>query len=692
LETAQRYRAFISYSHSDETWATWLHRALEAYRVPGRLVGRETAFGPAPASLRPIFLDRGDLPAAADLKARVGGALERSNFLIVVCSPAAAHSRFVNDEILEFKRLHGEAHVLSVVVAGEPLASEWRGHEQLECFPRALRFRLGGDGALSDEPAEPIAADLRPGRDGRRATVQKLAAGMLGVGLDEFVRRDDQRRHNRLIGLLAASLTGTVAMGALTFVAVAERNEAQAQRNEARAQRAQAEGLIEFMLGDLKDKLEPVGRLDVLDAVGKRAMAYYAAQDQRGLDDPASLGQRARVMHLMGDLKQQRGDLDGALGLFKEAARSTGQLLARRPNDPRLIFDHAQSVYWVGALAQKRGQMAEARTELEAYRDLAQRLVQLDPANQDYREEAADASFDLGVVKLKTHRADEAAANFSEALAIFQDRAAKAPGDRDRQFELAQGHGWFADVELARGRPDAAVGHRLIERSIYQAILDKTPSDATANYSMVVNRRKLAAILTAQGKPQAAALELAAGALVVERLIALEPASANYREEGADTYVALATAELAAGQSATAAARRALELAEGLAREDAGHVKWRMQLGQARLLQMQIAEAAAAGPSARMAALAPAGKEAAELLRLAAAQPNDRNLAAVAAEAGVLAATAALSGRNDEARASWSKARAVLDAAQAVGPDPLDAEGQALEVKLRSRLGAPAGR
>ena len=30
MESAFRYRAFISYSHRDETWARWLHRGLEA--------------------------------------------------------------------------------------------------------------------------------------------------------------------------------------------------------------------------------------------------------------------------------------------------------------------------------------------------------------------------------------------------------------------------------------------------------------------------------------------------------------------------------------------------------------------------------------------------------------------------------------------------------------------------------------
>ncbi len=53
-----KYRAFISYSHSDEGWAKWLHRSLETYRVPKHLVGTETAFGPVPERFAPVFRDR----------------------------------------------------------------------------------------------------------------------------------------------------------------------------------------------------------------------------------------------------------------------------------------------------------------------------------------------------------------------------------------------------------------------------------------------------------------------------------------------------------------------------------------------------------------------------------------------------------------------------------------------------------
>ena len=62
-----RYRAFLSYSHRDTAWGKWLHGALEGYRVDKDLIGRETAAGPVPKALRPIFRDREDFSAGHSL-------------------------------------------------------------------------------------------------------------------------------------------------------------------------------------------------------------------------------------------------------------------------------------------------------------------------------------------------------------------------------------------------------------------------------------------------------------------------------------------------------------------------------------------------------------------------------------------------------------------------------------------------
>jgi len=62
-----RYIAFLSYSHRDRQIAEWLHRELETYRVPKRMIGTATPLGPVPARLHPIFKDREELSAAGSL-------------------------------------------------------------------------------------------------------------------------------------------------------------------------------------------------------------------------------------------------------------------------------------------------------------------------------------------------------------------------------------------------------------------------------------------------------------------------------------------------------------------------------------------------------------------------------------------------------------------------------------------------
>ncbi|HEX7759553.1 MAG TPA: toll/interleukin-1 receptor domain-containing protein, partial [Caulobacteraceae bacterium] len=415
MDADQHYWAFISYSHDDGVWAKWLHRALESYRVPRHLVGRDTGRGPAPARLRPIFRDRDDMAADPDLKERLRTILAQSANLIVVCSPQAATSAWVEDEILTFKRLHGERGVLPVIVDGEPNAGDTPGRAAEECFPNALRFHLEADGTLGTRLAEPVAADLRPGGDGRRSAVLKVLAGMLGCDLDELVRRDTARRHRRMVALTAASLVVSLVMTGLTFTAIRARSEAQAERDR-------AEGLIEFMLVDLRKKLEPAGRLDILDAVGARSMDYYASQSSSRLEASA-LGRRARVLQLLGSLRDTRGDLNAALTMFEAAAKSTGELLERDPDNPARIFDHAQSVYWVGYMAQRQGRLAQAQARFEDYRRLAQRLVAIDPRREDWRAELAYADTDLGVVMLKQHRTAPAAEAFAGALPILRARA-----------------------------------------------------------------------------------------------------------------------------------------------------------------------------------------------------------------------------------------------------------------------------
>lgn len=201
-KASPNYWAFISYSHHDSRWGRWLHRALETYRVPRRLVGRSGRDGSVPARISPVFIDRDELPTSASLSENIGEALRGSRYLIVICSPHAAASNWVNEEIRRFKMAGGADRILCLIVAGEPNASDKPELGELECFPEAVRYDITETGAIGESRAEPIAADLRKGGDGVHRAKMKLIAGVLGLNFDDLMRRE--RRRQRIRATLAA--------------------------------------------------------------------------------------------------------------------------------------------------------------------------------------------------------------------------------------------------------------------------------------------------------------------------------------------------------------------------------------------------------------------------------------------------------------------------------------------------------
>lgn len=187
-----RYSAFISYSHSDSAWAKWLHNRLETYVVPPSFRSQQVV-NQKTGRLRPVFRDRDELPGAASLSNAIVGALSDSAFLVVVCSPRAAKSIYVNREVECFRSLGRPDNILAIIVDGEPGAQS-KGNSEVECFPVAM---LPTDEADSSH-AEPLAADARAQGDGKKLAVLKVLAAILGTNLGELRKRDAIRQRRLL--------------------------------------------------------------------------------------------------------------------------------------------------------------------------------------------------------------------------------------------------------------------------------------------------------------------------------------------------------------------------------------------------------------------------------------------------------------------------------------------------------------
>ena len=233
-----------------------------------------------------------------------------------------------------------------------------------------------------------------------------------------------------MTAVTAAALLAMLVMGVLTAFAVSARQEAERQRGE-------AEGLVEFMLTDLRGKLKGVGRLDVMTAVNERALGYYAREDLSTL--PAnSLERWARVLHALGEDDEGRGNLDAASAKFRQAARATAALLNQAPNDPDRIFAHAQSEFWLGTIDFERKRFATAETEFLSYKALADRLIAIAPQKTKYRLEAEYAEGDLCTVAFKRAPKDVKGAIRHCGAALSQIREAALHPDKENSSESAR--------------------------------------------------------------------------------------------------------------------------------------------------------------------------------------------------------------------------------------------------------------
>ena len=93
-------------------------KRLEAYRLPRRLVATSQNVDITTRRIKPIFRDAVEFSAGYDLTTSVREALEKSDYLVVLCSPNSAQSVWVGREIELFRALHGRTHILGALIDG----------------------------------------------------------------------------------------------------------------------------------------------------------------------------------------------------------------------------------------------------------------------------------------------------------------------------------------------------------------------------------------------------------------------------------------------------------------------------------------------------------------------------------------------------------------------------------------------
>ena len=204
---AFEYDAFISYSHRDLKWAKWIQEKLETFHIPD---GADEPF--TNRRRMRVFRDQTDL-AGVEVTTSLRRELRLSRFLIVVCSPNSAASRWVNDEVAYFEGLGRQDNIIAFIVDGEPDSD----NPALECYPP--RMRSTGERSMLGANVQEI---------GKVKALLKVVSLLIGVRFNRLVDREKQRRRRNAITIAAILLVVSASLAALLW-----RNAEISRRNKA---------------------------------------------------------------------------------------------------------------------------------------------------------------------------------------------------------------------------------------------------------------------------------------------------------------------------------------------------------------------------------------------------------------------------------------------------------------------------
>ena len=468
------YKAFICYSHKDETWARWLHRALESYRIPRDLVGRGGATGQIPKKLYPIFRDREELSSATDLSDTVKVALEDSAALIVICSPHAVQSRWVNEEIKYFQYLGRGQRVYSVIVDGNPEATD----PEYACFPPSLLIDMAG------ERHEPLAADARKEADGRVLANLKLLSSLLGISLEDLRKRDLRRRQRRWgLAIVAIVTVAVLAFFTAWFRIAAEKSE---ELNKER--RSQVEELVTLKLNDLRTMFTLENDPEDLDK-----LKDWNEQELKELILSAGKGEKAPINYAInlreqGINLQKEGKTDEALEKFRQSWALIAVTYHRDRADQNAFFELGQAEFWIATVFLDMGLLDKAEDGILSYAEITRRLVNSQLGHDKFLMEVSYILSNIAYIERARGKEDlDRALRLYQSIVEYNQLALVLdPSIKYYHTELMRSISELADAQLNICDLEGALASREQQVSMGEAFLQEL------NESKIVERTAFA--------------------------------------------------------------------------------------------------------------------------------------------------------------------------------------------------------
>jgi len=429
-------------------------------------------------------------------------------------------------------------------------------------------------------------------------------------------------------------------------------------RHDAERRQKQAEDLVGFMLGDLNDKLREVQRLDILQAVDDKAMAYFASLPTDDVTD-AALTMRIDALQKIGGVRQDQGNIPAALESFEAASALAKQMLQRAPEDVARQAEYANSLTWIGAAYWFQGNLDKAKANFETASRKLREAVAAKPTDSDLSLRLSSALTNTGrVLELKGEFA-AAEPYYQAVLQIFRDLSAREPKKAQWRVELGYAYNNLGKLALEEGHLDQAILAYGADLEIKRKLVAEDAQNHDAQQALAVSNAILGRTLALCARLDDARQHLQEAVESLKSLLEFEPRNTEWQ------YLAARYSEQLGGvlrqQMAFEAAARvddeSLRILQALTRTDPTNVEWQQQFAYSRLESARLA--LNAGAFERAMESAQGARAIVDPLR--AKSPDDRNLILLAVHVDVVSGKIFTArGNSDSARADWTRARNLL--------------------------------
>ncbi len=460
---------------------------------------------------------------------------------------------------------------------GRALATGWERDVEDELLAEEIASCVDGVAERRPASALVVAERLRHLEERRAEREAERRAGEELEASRQALQRAQRRR--RVFAAIAA-----VAVVVLAVVTALAGQAIKASR-QADLRRGQAEALIDFMLGDLRNKLKPIGRLDILDEVGDEALAYFDSipREELSIDELSSL---SRALTQIGELRWFQGRLDDALETFEKALALTQELVARNPSKLAWQKSLGETHYWVGFVSWRRGAVDDALKSFETFLAIAEHLVEEDPENPEWQLELMFAHNNIGFVLEANSDLEGALAEYSICLSIVEDLLAQTPGDKGLLLELATSHNTIGHALEAQGKLREALDHYQMELTTRTSLAERDSADTSAQKRLASAHVFVGRVLEALGELDRSMGHLLKSLEILERLTAIDPNRLSWQRDLAVNQSRIGRILLRTGEVTESRAKLqvATDLLKSVSSAVPSDVGWQRDLAKARCL------------------------------------------------------------------------------------------------------------